>query len=190
MQLYLGLVLVFFILAFGIKNIKTYLSTGVSIRGRSSKLTASILLSTIIYILIFLRLIFLEPSWIMEIHPVGYEIFRIIGFAFVTIGFFLGISSLISMKNSWRIGIRYEQKTALVTSGVYRISRNPYFFSYDLLILGYIFIFPSLVLVVLYVPLVIVFHKMILEEEKYLETVHGEVYLNYKRRVNRYLSLM
>lgn len=189
MKLYLGLILVFFILAFGVKNIKTYLSTGESIRGKSKKVTASILLSTLIYILILLRLIVLDPSWILEIHPLGYGFLRITGLVLVTIGFFMGIFSLISMKNSWRVGIKYEQKTELVTSGIYRISRNPYFFSYDLLILGYIFIYPSIVLVVLYVPLVIVFHKMILEEEQYLETVHSDVYLNYKRRVNRYLTV-
>ena len=189
MQIYLGLVLVFFILAFAVKNIKTYFSTGESIRGRSKMLSASILLSTLIYILIFLRLFILEPGWILEIHALGFEFLRIIGLALVTIGFMMGILSLITMKNSWRVGIKYEQKTALVTSGIYRISRNPYFFSYDLLILGYILIFPSPVLVILYVPLVIVFHNMILEEEKYLQTVHGEVYLNYKQRVNRYLSL-
>ena len=189
MKIYLGLVLLFFILAFAVKNIKTYFSTGESIRGRSKKLTASILLSTLIYILILLRLIIIEPGWILEIHPPGYEILKIIGLAFVAIGFFMGIFSLIAMKNSWRVGIKYDQKTALVTSGIYRISRNPYFFSYDLLILGFIFVFPSPILVILYVPLVIVFHKMILEEEKYLENVHGEVYLLYKRRVNRYLTL-
>lgn len=189
MTLYLGLILVFFILAFAVKNIKTYFSTGESIRGKSKKLTASILLSTLIYILIFLRLIILKPNWILEIHPPGYETLRIIGLVLVTIGFFMGIFSLISMKNSWRVGIKYEQKTELVTTGIYRISRNPYFFSYDLLILGFIFIFPSLVLVILYVPLVIVFHKMILEEEKYLESVHGKSYLVFKKNVARYFTL-
>lgn len=189
MQLYLGLIIVFFILAFGVKNIKTYLSTGESIRGKSKKVTASIILSTLIYILILSRIFLLDPSWIMEVHPIGYEILRITGFVFVTLGFFMGIFSLIAMKNSWRVGIKYDQKTDLVTSGIYRISRNPYFFSYDLLILGYIFIYPSPILLILYVPLVIIFHKMILEEENYLESIHGEAYLKYKKKVNRYFTL-
>jgi len=30
---------------------------------------------------------------------------------------------------------------------------------------------------------------MILEEEKYLQSVHGEEYENYKNKVNRYLTL-
>ena len=45
----------------------------------------------------------------------------------VTTGFMLGILALIAMRNSWRVGIKYDQKTDLVISGIYRFSRNPYF---------------------------------------------------------------
>ncbi|NQW36216.1 MAG: isoprenylcysteine carboxylmethyltransferase family protein [Flavobacteriales bacterium] len=188
-KFYLGFILLFFILAFAIKNIKTYLSTGQSIRGKSIKLTTSILLSTLIYLLIALRLTILNPKWMFEINILGYEIIKMIGYLFVTVGFVMGIFALLAMKNSWRVGIRYEQKTELITSGIYRVSRNPYFLSYDILILGYILIFPSPILLMLYVTLVIVFHKMILQEEMYLETVQGDSYLDYKRKVNRYLTL-
>jgi len=188
-KFYLGFILLFFILAFAIKNIKTYLSTGQSIRGKSKKLTTSILLSTLIYLLIALRLTILNPKWMFEINILGYEIIKMIGYLFVTVGFVMGIFALLAMKNSWRVGIRYEQKTELITSGIYRVSRNPYFLSYDILILGYILIFPSPILLMLYVTLVIVFHKMILQEEMYLETVQGDSYLDYKRKVNRYLTL-
>lgn len=188
-KFYLGFILLFFILAFAIKNIKTYLSTGQSIRGKSIKLTTSILLSTLIYLLIALRLTILNPKWMFEINILGYEIIKMTGYLFVTVGFVMGIFALLAMKNSWRVGIRYEQKTELITSGIYRVSRNPYFLSYDILILGYILIFPSPILLMLYVTLVIVFHKMILQEEMYLETVQGDSYLDYKRKVNRYLTL-
>ena len=124
-----------------------------------------------------------------EINILGYEIIKMTGYLFVTVGFVMGIFALLAMKNSWRVGIRYEQKTELITSGIYRVSRNPYFLSYDILILGYILIFPSPILLMLYVTLVIVFHKMILQEEMYLETVQGDSYLDYKRKVNRYLTL-
>ncbi len=188
-KIYLGAILLFFISAFAIRNIKTYLSTGQSIRGKSKILTASILLSTLIYLLIFLRLTILEPRWILEVSLLRYETIKIVGLIFVAIGFITGIFAMIAMKSSWRVGIKYNQKTKLVTSGIFRVSRNPYFFSYDILIFGYILVFPSLILVILYLTLAIVFHKMILEEEKYLETVHGNSYLDYKKKVNRYLTL-
>lgn len=186
---YLGLVLIFFILAFAIRNIKTYLSTRQSIKGKSGKLTMSVLISTVIYCLIFFRLTLLEPKWILEIDLSEYSQIKILGLALVSAGFILGILALITMRNSWRVGIKYDQKTDLVTTGIYSISRNPYFLSYDILIFGYILIFPSLILIILYVTLVIVFHRMILEEEKYLQSVHDTTYLDYKRKVNRYLTL-
>ena len=188
-KIYLGLILIFFILAFAVKNIKTYISTKQSIRGSSVKLTLSILFSTIIYCLIILRLTLLEPKWIVEIDLSGYKQINILGLIFVSIGFILGILALIAMKNSWRVGIKYDQKTDLVTTGIYKISRNPYFLSYNILILGYIFIFPSFILISLYLTLVIIFHNMILEEEKYLLNVHGENYIDYKKKVNRYLTV-
>ncbi len=184
---YLGLILLFFILAFAIKNIKTYLSVGQSIKGKSLKMTISIVLSTFIYLLIASRLTILKPAWILEINKFKFEILIVFGFLLVSLEIIIRIFALIAMKKSWRVGIRYDQKTKLVTSGIYRMSRNPYFLSYDLLIFGYMLIFPSVILFLLYLPLVFVFHKMILEEEKYLETVHGGSYLNYKKRVNRYL---
>jgi protein-S-isoprenylcysteine O-methyltransferase Ste14 len=188
-KIYLGLVLIFFILAFAIRNIKTYLSTKQSIRGKSVKLSISVLVSTLIYCLILLRLMVLTPKWLAELDLRQYIAVKITGMAFIAAGFILGILALIAMKNSWRVGIKYDQKTELVTSGIYRVSRNPYFLSYNVLIFGYILVFPSIILLALYVVLIITFHKMILEEEKYLESVHGAAYQNYKKKVNRYLTL-
>ena len=187
-KIYLVLVIVFFILAFAIINTKTYLSTGKSIRGKSFKLTLSILLSTIIYLLILLRLTILNSRWILELEFFSHYHLTMFGHILVASGFILGIFALIALKDSWRVGIKYDQKTDLITTGIYRISRNPYFFSYDILILGYILFFPSIILIVLYIALVVIFHQMILEEEKYLEAVHGDSYLQYKVRVSRYLS--
>ena len=189
-KIYLVLVIVFFVLAFAIRNTKTYISTKTSIKGKSLKLTISILLSTFIYILILLRLTILEPAWILELDLIRIASLRVVGIVLVAAGFISGILALVAMKNSWRVGIKYDQKTHLVTTGIYRYSRNPYFFSYNILIFGYILIFPSIILIVLYLALAITFHQMILEEEKYLETVHGDSYIKYKLKVGRYIMII
>ncbi len=188
LSLYTGLILLFFILAFAVKNVKTFLSTGVSIRGKSIKLSLSILLSTLLYVLIGLRIVFMDSATIFEIESLQIKSARSIGLILVGGGFLLGVAALIQMKDSWRVGIKYDQKTTLITSGIYRISRNPYFLSYNVLIMGYIFIFPSPLLFFPYLLLVYVFHKMILEEEKYLENTHGDSYFRYKKKVGRYFT--
>ncbi len=188
-KIYSGLILVFFIAAFAIRNIRTYLATRQSIRGSSKKLTFSVLISTSIYLLIIGRLTFIKPEWILEADFQVFEWLQLPGLILLTFGFLLGILALMSMKNSWRVGIKYDQKTELVRSGVYAFSRNPYFLSYDILILGYILLFPSLIILGLYLILVMIFHRMILEEEKYLESKHGETYLTYKQSVKRYMTI-
>ena len=186
-RLYLAAVLVFFILAFAVKNIKTWLATRQSIRGKSVKVNASIFLSTAIYALILLRLIFNQPAWLVE-FSFSSTLPGNVGVVLVSVGFVLGILALVSMRNSWRVGIKHEQKTELITSGIYRISRNPYFLSYNILILGFILIFPSPVLALLYLSLVVVFHQMILEEEQYLLKVHGQNYEAYRQKTGRYFT--
>ena len=185
---YLELVLIFFITAFTFKTIKTYLTTKQSVKGKSRKLSTSILISTTLYILILLRLTLLDSYWFLEFDFSSYLIINYLGLAFVTLGFIIGILALITMNNSWRVGIKYDQKTELIHSGIYRISRNPYFLSYDLLFFGYILIFPSIILFTLLLLLAFVFHKMIIEEEKHLQSVHGDNYLEYKKRVKRYIT--
>jgi protein-S-isoprenylcysteine O-methyltransferase Ste14 len=57
------------------------------------------------------------------------------------------------------------------------------------LMFGFLLIFPSIFLLIPYVFLVLLFHQMILEEESYIENMHGEEYLNYKRKVKRYITV-
>lgn len=186
-KIYLILILAFFILAFAVKNISVYISTRQSIKGKSARLTLSIAASSAIYILILLRLTLLDSRQILELNVLQNNLSATAGIILVTTGFIVGILALTGLKNSWRVGIKYDQKTELKTGGIYRISRNPYFLSYHILILGYILIFPSLILMALYVTLAATFHSMILEEEKYLQSVHGENYLAYKKKTGRYL---
>lgn len=128
-RIYAGFILIFFILAFAVRNIGTYLATRKSIKGKSIKLTISVLLSAAIYGLIILRLIFPGTGWSAGLGRSDCWVVEITGLIFITAGFILGLLALIEMKNSWRVGIRYDQKTELITTGIYRFSRNPYFLS-------------------------------------------------------------
>lgn len=188
-QLLLGLILIFFILAFGVKNVITLLKTKQSIKGKSKKLSLSIAVSSCIYILLLIRLFIGEVNWLLELTIPFQNYLKFAGYGFVILGFIIGLWALIEMKSSWRVGIKHTQKTALITTGVYRISRNPYFLSYGILIFGYFLIFPSVIILLLLVFLVVIFHKMILEEEVYLVKIQGEKYKEYKEKVNRYITL-
>ena len=51
------------------------------------------------------------------------------------------IVSVTQMKENWRAGVQKEEKTNLVTTGIYSISRNPAFLGFDLMYIGILFSF-------------------------------------------------
>ena len=67
-RIYLEGMLILFLFAFITRNIVTYISVKQSIRGKSLKLALSIALSTIIYLLIILKLSSFSMNWDIEFH--------------------------------------------------------------------------------------------------------------------------
>lgn len=54
-------------------------------------------------------------------------IVRYIALTFALSGVLIFIAAIITMRNSWRAGIDYSQKTELIKTGIYTFSRNPAF---------------------------------------------------------------
>lgn len=108
----------------------------------------------------------------------------VIGFA----GDIIFALAVITMKDSWRAGIARDDETKMVTNGIYQISRNPAFLAFDCVYLGILFMFFNPVLLILSLWAIIMLHLQILQEEKYLLTVFGEEYSDYKSRVCRYIG--
>ena len=112
---------------------------------------------------------------------------HIIGFVLLFLGDLVFLSAVITMRNNWRAGYSYEQDTKLVTGGIYKISRNPAFVAFDLLYLGCALAYPNIINLIFTVAVIILLHVQILGEEKFLEDKFGEKYLEYKRKVRRYI---
>ena len=78
--------------------------------------------------------------------------------------------------------------TALVTSGPFRLSRNPAYLGATLLYAGIAIAADSLWVLVLLVPVLMVMHAgVISREERYLERKFGEDYRRYKASVRRWM---
>ena len=80
--------------------------------------------------------------------------------------------------------------TALITSGPYRYTRNPYFVAYLLMLTAYTLLLQSRTLLILSLAGALVVHRMVLTEEHYLEATHGDRYRQYRARVPRYLLFL
>jgi protein-S-isoprenylcysteine O-methyltransferase Ste14 len=75
----------------------------------------------------------------------------------------------------------------LNTGGIYRISRNPMYFSFLFLNTATFLYLPSILLLLIMIYGMIVHHFIILSEEKYLTRQFGDDYLRYKTQVRRYI---
>ena len=64
-----------------------------------------------------------------------------IGIGVAALGVLVFIVAMATMGDSWRAGIPEKDKTGLVTTGIYRISRNPAFLGFDLMYLGVLIAF-------------------------------------------------
>ncbi len=114
---------------------------------------------------------------------------RILGAGLGTLGAAVFISAVLTMGDSWRAGVSKRDKTALVTGGIFRWSRNPAFLGFDLVYLGMVLMFFNLPLFWLSLFAALVFHLQIVNvEEPFLQETFGETYLTYQKQVCRYLG--
>lgn len=113
---------------------------------------------------------------------------RMIGLAIGTLGVIIFGVAVWTMRDSWRAGIAENDKTDMVTNGIYRFSRNPAFLGFDLVYAGIGLVFCNPVLIVASIFAGVMLHLQILQEEKYLPTVFGEAYEAYYKQVSRYFG--
>lgn len=118
--------------------------------------------------------------------------FEIISLLGIVLGIFGDVAFYLSVKqmgDSWRAGVNPNEKTKLVTSGIYQYSRNPAFLCFYLVYIGILFMFynPWLLAATLFVMMML--HLQVVKiEEPYLKETFKEEYSIYQKQVNRYLG--
>ena len=114
---------------------------------------------------------------------------RYLGIVTAILGDIVFVISVWTMKDSWRAGVSPTDKTELVTTGIYQISRNPAFLGFDLVYIGVCLMFFNWLLFLVSVFAMIMFHLQIVNvEEEFLLDFFGEEYISYKKKVNRYFG--
>lgn len=114
---------------------------------------------------------------------------RWLGVGIAIVGLAVFITAVLTMRDSWRAGVSKNEKTDLVTSGIFSISRNPAFLGFDLVYLGILLMFFNWVLFAVSFFAALMFHLQIVNvEEDFLLESFGEEYLSYRKRINRYFG--
>lgn len=114
---------------------------------------------------------------------------QITGVIVTALGVLVFIISVVQMKDNWRAGVQREEKTNLVTTGIYSVSRNPAFLGFDLMYIGILLSFFNWYLLFATGFALVLFHLQIVNvEEDFLIEAFGEEYLEYKKKVRRYIG--
>ncbi|MDO5378797.1 MAG: isoprenylcysteine carboxylmethyltransferase family protein [Clostridia bacterium] len=118
------------------------------------------------------------PSWV-----------RMTGAALGTLGVIAFEAAVLTMRDSWRAGVSPEEKTELVTRGIYRYSRNPAFLGFDSMYAGIALMFGNVPLMLVTAFAMLMLHLQIVNvEEDFLVASFGETYVAYRGQVNRYIG--
>lgn len=113
-----------------------------------------------------------------------------LGFMSITAGLIYALAAvgLFRKKNTTVLPFKPERTSSLVTDGVYTKTRNPMYLGMALIVLGAIFITRQPVgLLALLAACAYLTKFQIQPEEKALEDIFGQEFLDYKKRVRRWI---
>ena len=172
---------------FAFKNFILKKTTGMKIRGKNVEASISTIYFAL-FIIASLMISFFNLKF-GRLQMLNDNVSLLLALGILIINLILSAFSLVHLKNSWRVGVIEDQKTDLITSGIYSFTRNPYFLSYILMFGAYTILLQSLLLFFLSFIGFFLVHSMVIKEEKYLHSIHGDKYLKYKSKVPRYFII-
>lgn len=111
---------------------------------------------------------------------------NVVGIVIVSSSLVFLTFTLHHFRNSLRFGLNEDAPGKLITTGIFSISRNPFFLSLNLYFLGIAFLLPSLFLIGFAILSIVGIHFFILKEEKFMYKVYGWEYQKYTEEVRRY----
>jgi protein-S-isoprenylcysteine O-methyltransferase Ste14 len=125
----------------------------------------------------------LEPIAVLDRTPV-----RAAGAVLVVVGIAATLAAQLAMGASWRPDVDPKVRTALVTSGPFRLVRNPIFTATAATAAGLALVVPNLLAAAMLIAFVAALQVQVrLVEEPYLARVHGTAWERYAARTGRFL---
>lgn len=109
-----------------------------------------------------------------------------LGYFCFLLGLVIFVQAAFNLGKSVRFGLP-NKATNLKTYGIYQISRNPMYLAFALWTFGSMIFIMKFCVILLGTYSTIIYHQIILAEEKFLMERFGENYLNYKKDVRRYI---
>lgn len=125
---------------------------------------------------------YLLPFWYLE-----NDVLMKVGWGFLFLSLVVVWIAQTQMANSWRIGIDEKNKTKLVTSGFFSISRNPIFLGIMIANVGLFMVIPNAFTLLIISLSTISINTQIRLEEEFLQRQFGNEYVEYMEKVRRWI---
>lgn len=194
----LWLYLVYIALAFGLRSLIHLRRTGsTGFRGISGRPGSAEWIGGVLFILaMVLGLVGCVLAWMpvsagAPLPPLDRGDVRAAGLLLFEAGMAATLGSQFAMGASWRIGVDEKERTKLVTSGPFRLVRNPIFSAMMITAIGLALLNPNGAALGGAVLLVAAIEIQVrLVEEPYLTKAHGADYLAYAARTGRFVPLL
>ncbi|MDN3641907.1 isoprenylcysteine carboxylmethyltransferase family protein [Lutimonas halocynthiae] len=194
MKLFIYL-LIYFLLVFIIRSIWLKLKTGVNPIAFNKTDDAHGYNGKVFTVISFLELFIVgiyafKIEWYKYLLPFWYlenDTLSKVGWGFLILSLIVVWIAQSQMANSWRIGIDEKNKTKLVTKGLFSISRNPVFLGIMIANIGLFLVIPNAFTLLITSLSIISINTQIRLEEKYLGREFGNDYLEYVKKVRRWI---
>lgn len=106
--------------------------------------------------------------------------FHIISYIFIGYGFIL-------LANAWPLLYAARRENTLATTGPYARIRHPQYAGFTLIMLGFLFQWPTILTLVMFPTLVFMYLQLAKSEEKKAEQEFGELWREYARNTPRFI---
>lgn len=190
----LSFLVVYFLIVFIIPTVRVKRKTGINayVFNNTDSLQDYIrkVLTLINFLVFFIVLVNLFPHVYQYLIPVKWletPILKYIGFILIHLALLWIVIAQVQMSNSWRVGIDLSTKTELKTKGLFSVSRNPVFLGMLITLAGIFLILPNAISLLVLVASNWIFQIQIRLEEEYLAKRHGKVYVEYCKKVGRWI---
>ena len=127
-------------------------------------------------------------TWLLPLPLAVHPTLQIAGFLIIVLGFLLGVAALIAFRRARSAMDPRSSVVHLISSGVYRFTRNPVYLGFLLILIGISLNTGSYWGILLAPLLVILFKRLVIgPEEEYLASRFGEEFKSYRSKVRRWI---
>ena len=106
--------------------------------------------------------------------------FHLLSFVFIGGGFYL-------LSAAWRVLYKAQHSGTLAQTGPYARIRHPQYVGFVMIMIGFLFQWPTLLTLAMFPVLLIMYWRLALKEEREVETQLGDVYRSYAAQVPRFI---